>query len=170
MAINQSIMELSPLIERLGISLTHICGKRDFDRVSSHYQQFSLPGVRVYPFVDDIAGLYSHAHLIVCRAGAMTAAEVCVSGRPAIFIPLTIAGAHQHDNINFLLKKDAALMIEQSDTLADALGEKISYLVNHPERLQALAENARECGKERSAAAEFLALRVLEIAGQRNSV
>src|SRR4029079_10118314 len=83
--------------------------------------------VELLPFVDDVPAALAAAHLVVSRAGAITLAELCAAGRPAVLVPLSIAAGHQRGNAEALQQSGAArLLAGESATprrLADLLGD-----------------------------------------------
>ncbi|MEM9554098.1 MAG: UDP-N-acetylglucosamine--N-acetylmuramyl-(pentapeptide) pyrophosphoryl-undecaprenol N-acetylglucosamine transferase [Acidobacteriota bacterium] len=73
--------------------------------------------VDVVPFLDDVARAMEQSHVVVSRAGAITLAEICAAGRPALLVPLRLAGGHQARNARRLQRAGAACML--GDTVAD---------------------------------------------------
>lgn len=142
-ALNAAVVECADLFAKLNIEVTHQTGAKDFDNIANEYRQRGFANVAVVPFIDEMADAFAAAHLVICRAGAMTVAEVCASGRPAIFVPLVIAGGHQADNCRSLVQKSGALMLEQNSELVLKLREMIEHLVGHPDTLNSIAESAR---------------------------
>jgi UDP-N-acetylglucosamine--N-acetylmuramyl-(pentapeptide) pyrophosphoryl-undecaprenol N-acetylglucosamine transferase len=88
-------------------------GKLYYDR----YKKYNdLDGVRVYPFVQRMDLLYSAADILVSRAGAGTISELCIVGKPVIFIPSpNVAEDHQSKNAKAVLDKKAALMVKETE-------------------------------------------------------
>lgn len=147
-SLNDAVMSISPTLERLGLKIIHQSGSTDFERVNSHYEKKSYPEADVRAFIDNMPEAYAEAHLIVCRSGAMTTAEVAASGRPAIFVPLHIAGGHQAENVRHLIQCEGGVMLEQGPELAEKLGQLIEELVSDPAKLQQMAARARESTRQ----------------------
>lgn len=96
----------------------------------------------VSPYVEDMAAAYAWADLVVCRAGALTVAELAVTGRPAILIPLPHAiDDHQTANARFLEEAGAAILLPQSE-LDNRLVSELTALIETPTRLAAMASAA----------------------------
>ena len=98
----------------------------------------------VSEFVDDMAAAYAWADLVVCRAGALTVAELCAVGLPALFIPYPAAvDDHQTRNAEYLVENDAALLLQQSQTDARKLANVLSSLAGDRARLASMATRGR---------------------------
>jgi UDP-N-acetylglucosamine--N-acetylmuramyl-(pentapeptide) pyrophosphoryl-undecaprenol N-acetylglucosamine transferase len=82
------------------------------------------------------------AHLVISRAGAMSVAEITAAGRPAIYIPLHIAGAHQQWNCERQVALGAAQIVEQRGDFHDRLRESVLRLLTNPAPLSQMAESA----------------------------
>jgi UDP-N-acetylglucosamine--N-acetylmuramyl-(pentapeptide) pyrophosphoryl-undecaprenol N-acetylglucosamine transferase len=127
------------------------------------YQRFAAAGrVAVRGFFDPMAAAYRAADLVVCRAGAMTTAELCAWGKPSVLVPLPTATAdHQTHNARALEAAGAAVHIAERDLTADALARLVGELLARPERLTALAAAARSRG--RPGAARAIVSRILTL-------
>jgi UDP-N-acetylglucosamine--N-acetylmuramyl-(pentapeptide) pyrophosphoryl-undecaprenol N-acetylglucosamine transferase len=113
-----------------------------------------------------MAQAYAWADLVVCRAGALTLAEVCAAGVGSILVPFPQAvDDHQTRNAEYLVEHDAALLLPQGDALAEELRAAIAMLAHAPERRLHMAEAARNLAKPD--AAERVADTVLAIAEGR---
>lgn len=110
------------------------------------YGRYAAPPRRlVRPFWDPIAEAYAAADVVVARAGAMTTAELCAFGLPAVLVPLPSAAAdHQTRNAGALSQAGAALHLPEARLTAETLWEAVRSVLEHPEtasrmRAQALA-------------------------------
>lgn len=108
------------------------------------YAERSLGGIdlRLVPFIDDVAREMAAAHLIVSRAGAVTLAEICAAGRPAMLVPLRLAGAHQRRNAEELVAAGGAEILDEG-TSAAAGAERIAALLRDGDRRRAMGEALR---------------------------
>ena len=115
------------------------------------------------PFIDDVAHAMARADLVVCRAGASTVAELCVIGRPAVFVPFpSAADDHQRKNAEAIASRDAGVCIEQSKLNEVSLGAVMVELLGDRGKLRAMGDRARALGKPD--AAERIARELIEIA------
>ena len=122
----------------------------------------ALVQARVEPFIADIAQAYAWADLVVCRAGALTLAELCAVGVGSVLVPFPQAvDDHQTKNARFLVDRDAARLLPQSDALATQLATTLRTLADRTTLLH-MANCARALA--RPDAAERVAAAVMEVA------
>lgn len=89
--------------------------------------------IAVEPFIADMAAAYVWADLVICRAGALTLAEVCAVGVASLLIPLpTAVDDHQTKNARYLVDAGAARLLKQDDGLVPALVEAIDAVGSDP--------------------------------------
>jgi UDP-N-acetylglucosamine--N-acetylmuramyl-(pentapeptide) pyrophosphoryl-undecaprenol N-acetylglucosamine transferase len=149
-AINQAMLRVLPLLQEWQgrLQIIHQTGSEDLETVQAGYRALGWEDVEVSPFIDDMAAVYRRAHLVLCRAGATTIAELTCCGRPAILVPYPhAAGDHQSVNARALAKRGAALMLPQNDLTAENLARLLGNLLNDRERLLDMAGVARSLGK-----------------------
>jgi len=167
-SLNSAVMECTLHWQKHNVELVHQTGTQDFQRVTAFYRERHYHAAKTAEFLSDIATEYAAAHLIISRAGAMSAAEIAASGRPAIFVPLAIARAHQRENIAALVAAGAALTFSQDDKLAANLEWAVGDLLTDYPRLGKMAEAARQRSKlGEMTSAEFLAAQALALAGAK---
>ena len=156
------------------LRVVHQCGKKHLEQTLNNYQealspelarelpqlgansaavpsvQVSLPGLEleITRFVDDVAASMAQCTLVVSRSGAITSAEIAAAGRAALFIPLTLAGAHQRENARVLETVGAAQRIEEETLGRDqnALAERLETLLGDTALLAEMGEKARALG------------------------
>ncbi|CAA0109942.1 UDP-N-acetylglucosamine--N-acetylmuramyl-(pentapeptide) pyrophosphoryl-undecaprenol N-acetylglucosamine transferase [Halioglobus japonicus] len=126
------------------IKVKHQSGAGHDEGVRQHYGQLLETGtVEVSPFVEDMAAAYAWADLVLCRCGALTIAELCVIGRPAILVPLPHAiDDHQSANARALEACGGAIILRQSEMNAESVLQLLQKLHSDPERLSAMAAAA----------------------------
>ena len=96
-------------------------------------------------FIDDMAEAYAWADLVVCRAGALTVAELAAAGLAAVLVPFPHAvDDHQSHNGAYLSDRGAAVLIQQDALDAERLAEVLTDLMGDRRRLLAMAEAARD--------------------------
>jgi UDP-N-acetylglucosamine--N-acetylmuramyl-(pentapeptide) pyrophosphoryl-undecaprenol N-acetylglucosamine transferase len=133
----------------------HQTGERGLAATRAAYAQEQIEA-QVQPFIEDMAKTYAWADLAVCRAGAMTVAELQAAGLGAIFVPLPIAtDDHQTKNAAVMVGVGAARIIQERDLTPESLSAIIGELIADRARLLKMAEAAR--GVRRTDAASRLA-------------
>jgi UDP-N-acetylglucosamine--N-acetylmuramyl-(pentapeptide) pyrophosphoryl-undecaprenol N-acetylglucosamine transferase len=123
--------------------IRHQTGERGLEAARAAYAAARVEA-EVLPFIDDMAAAYAWADLAVCRAGAMTIAELQAAGVGAIFVPLPVAtDDHQTKNAEAMVRNGAARLIQERDLTPERLGAAISELISDRAQLLKMAEAAR---------------------------
>ncbi|MDP1996393.1 MAG: undecaprenyldiphospho-muramoylpentapeptide beta-N-acetylglucosaminyltransferase [Gallionella sp.] len=145
-ALNEALpqaLALLPQDERPNV--LHQTGKQHFKAVQQLYQQAAVQA-DVQPFLDDMAACYANADVVICRAGALTIAELAAAGVASILIPFPFAvDDHQTHNARFLSERSAALLLPQKELNAEKLAQLLRELTR--EKLLAMAQQARSVAK-----------------------
>ena len=129
------------------IEVWHQSGKDRKVQVEQSYAQAKLQ-VKVSEFIDDMAAAYAWADLLVCRAGAMTIAECCAAGKPALLIPFPFsAGAHQDKNAQLLVNVGAAKVLDNADLGTPIMVETLATLLSDKTKLQSMGQAAHQLHK-----------------------
>ncbi len=142
-ALNQSVPQALAELPEGRFAVRHQCGERMLEEARAAY---AGAGVEVSPeaFIADMAEAWAWADLVVCRAGALTLAEVCAAGVPSVLVPFPQAvDDHQTRNAEYLVERGAAVLLPQSDALATRLRETLQALEADRDRLAAMGQAAR---------------------------
>ncbi len=130
----------------------HQAGRAHYDEVPLAYKRAGMRA-RIEPFIEDMAAAYAWADLVVCRAGAMTVAELSAAGVAAVLVPYPhAADDHQTHNARFLSAAGAAIVIDQKELTAARLGDLLQELAGDRPRLLRMACAARACARPDAAA------------------
>jgi UDP-N-acetylglucosamine--N-acetylmuramyl-(pentapeptide) pyrophosphoryl-undecaprenol N-acetylglucosamine transferase len=130
----------------------HQCGNRGIDEARKAYADAGVDA-QIVPFIEDMAGTYAWADLAVCRAGALTLAELTACGLGAVLVPFPHAvDDHQTRNAEALVAAGAAELIQERDLNTQDLAQRLSALLNDRTKLLAMAEAARTLAKPNAAA------------------
>jgi UDP-N-acetylglucosamine--N-acetylmuramyl-(pentapeptide) pyrophosphoryl-undecaprenol N-acetylglucosamine transferase len=106
---------LAELPKDLRPDVLHQTGTRGLDETRAAYRTRGIDA-DVRPFIDDMAGAYGWADLAVCRAGALTVAELAAAGVPAVLVPFPAAvDDHQTRNAEYVVEAGAAILLPESD-------------------------------------------------------
>ena len=145
-ALNEIVPQaLALLPQEMCPEVTHQSGAQHLEALR---QAYAAAGVRAQTlaFIDDMAAHYGAADLVICRAGALTVAELACAGVASILVPFLFAvDDHQTGNAKFLSAKDAAILLPQPELSAQRLAQLLRGLTR--ERLLDMAEKARALGK-----------------------
>jgi UDP-N-acetylglucosamine--N-acetylmuramyl-(pentapeptide) pyrophosphoryl-undecaprenol N-acetylglucosamine transferase len=141
-----------PLEIRKRLRVTQQCRENTLSRVRDMYAEHDI-AAELAPFIENVADCLGAAHLVICRAGASTVAELTVAGRPAILVPYPHArDDHQTANADQLDKANAGWRIAQPEFTAEALRAQLLTLFDQPEKLSDAASNAAALGRPDAAA------------------
>jgi UDP-N-acetylglucosamine--N-acetylmuramyl-(pentapeptide) pyrophosphoryl-undecaprenol N-acetylglucosamine transferase len=142
--INKLIFNNLNLFESLNIQLLWQCGKIYYE----HYKKLNNNNnIKVYDFIDKMNLAYEVADIIISRAGASSISELCIVGKPVIFLPSpNVAEDHQSKNALSLVNNKAALMIEEKNMNKD-FKNSFSELINDRELQNELSRNIKKQAK-----------------------
>lgn len=144
---------------RLPVVVRHQCGAQHFDKAKAAYLAAGIEA-DVVPFEDDMAAAYAWADLVICRAGALTLAELAAAGTPSILVPYPHAvDDHQTRNAQAMVAAGGALLVAEGGDFVKALGSALERL-GERRRLAAMGQAARTLAKP--AAAQRIAAVCLE--------
>jgi UDP-N-acetylglucosamine--N-acetylmuramyl-(pentapeptide) pyrophosphoryl-undecaprenol N-acetylglucosamine transferase len=139
--INELIENKLDFLDTQNVQIIWQCGKL-------YYQQYKIykntKNVQVYEFINSMDLAYNAADIVISRAGAGSVSELCIVGKPVIFIPSpNVAEDHQTKNAMAVVKSDAAIMIKEADLDVD-FENKFSQLVASPEKQKEFGENIKK--------------------------
>jgi len=148
LALNRTVPEALALLPNgMRPVVRHQCGARTIDTARKAYARFDID-VELVPFIEDMATAYAWADLVVCRAGALTVAELCAVGLPAVFVPYPSAvDDHQTANARPMTEAGAATIIQEHDLSDETLAAALKDWLGSRDELRARAESARELAK-----------------------
>jgi len=131
--------------------VTHQAGAQHLEALRQGYAEAGVHA-EVFAFIDDMAARYGDADVVICRAGALTVAELACAGVASILVPFPHAvDDHQTGNAEFLASRGAAILLPQAELTERRLAELLRGLAR--ERLLEMAEKARALSKPDATAA-----------------
>jgi len=143
-------------------SVTHQAGKQHADGLRAAYATAGVQA-EVLPFIDDMAGAYAKADLVICRAGAITISELTAAGIASVLVPLVASTtSHQRDNARWMAQQKAAIHLPQSEMTPPALADLLQNTTRTA--CLAMAQAAYENGRRN--ANEAIAEVLEELAGK----
>jgi len=138
--INQLVAQKIDAIQAMGLQVIWQCGKGYIQQYGAH----NSDTVKVHAFLNDMEKAYAAADIIISRAGAGAVSELCLVGKPTVFIPSpTVAEDHQTKNAMALTQKQAAIMIHEKDLDAQ-FEDRFTELVASKELQRTLGDNMKE--------------------------
>jgi UDP-N-acetylglucosamine--N-acetylmuramyl-(pentapeptide) pyrophosphoryl-undecaprenol N-acetylglucosamine transferase len=150
--LNETVPQaLALLPEELRPEVTHQAGAKHIESLRAGYAAADVRA-EALAFIDDMAARYGAADVVICRAGALTIAELACAGVASILVPFPHAvDDHQTANAKFLSAHGAAILLPQAELSANRLADLLRGLTR--ERLLDMAEKARALGKPDATAA-----------------
>ena len=144
LALNRTVPAALALLDvEVRPMVRHQCGERTLDIARQAYDEHEVD-VQLMPFIEDMAEAYAWADLVICRAGALTVAELCAVGVPALFVPYPDAvDDHQTANARPMADAHAALIIPESELTPEHLASLLREWLQSRAELQQRAAKAR---------------------------
>jgi len=144
-AINEVVPKALALLDKNERpTVTHQTGNKHYEAAIAAYEAKGITAT-LTPFISDMASAYGNADMVLCRAGALTVAELCAVGLGSILVPFPYAvDDHQTINAHFLVDRNAAVCVAQQNLSAEYLASLLSNLAREPEKRLAMAEAAYE--------------------------
>ncbi len=160
-SINQAID--AHLVELLAedVQLIWQTGKLYYEQAKQRASDFS-DKVKVFEFIREIDYAYAAADVVISRAGALAIAELCIAGKPVVFVPYPYAAEdHQTGNALALVEHNAAMMVKDNDTMSE-LVKKLKNLLHDNAMQDVMKESLHRLAIKD--ADERIAKKVIEIA------
>ena len=159
--VNAAVIGAAADLGAAGCQVLHVAGPTNAADVAA---QVSVPTHKVLAYVDRMELAYAAADLVVCRAGAMTCAELAAVGLPAVYVPLPIGNGEQALNARPVVDAGGGLLVDDAAFDADYVRATVLPLLADAGRLEAMGKAAASLGHRD--ADEALADLVLRAAGR----
>ena len=142
--INQLIEKELDFLLQLNLQVFWQCGKLYFD----DYKHFNdKENVQVVSFIDKMDLIYATADFVISRAGASSVSELCLVGKPVVFIPSpNVAEDHQTKNAKAIVDKNGAILLKESE-LDSSFETTFSDLVSNENTQKELSQNIKKLAK-----------------------
>lgn len=125
--------------------IVHQSGEKNYEELVAAYRDANVDAT-VLPFIDDMAEKYAWCDVMLCRAGAITVAELAAAGVASILVPLPYFVAEEQDaNARFLADAGAGVLVKQLESTPQSVAEQLKSLTR--EKLMRMAMAARALGK-----------------------
>ncbi|BDB53836.1 MAG: hypothetical protein RLZZ529_1795 [Bacteroidota bacterium] len=137
--VNQLIEKELEFFEMQNVQLLWQCGKLYFEE----YQKYQSKDVQVMAFIERMDLVYAAADIVISRAGASSVSELCIVGKPVVFIPSpNVAEDHQTKNAKSIADKNGAILIRESE-LDSTFESTFSDLIGNENKQHELSQNIK---------------------------
>lgn len=145
--LNEAVVAAAPGLRAAGIQVLHLSGPAHAEEVrASLASHQSGPAYVVIDYLDRMELGYAAADLALCRAGAMTCAELAAVGLPAVYVPLPIGNGEQRRNAAGVVAAGGGLLVADRELTGAWLTATVPALVGEPSRLAAMSAAASRFG------------------------
>ena len=142
-ALNDAMPRAIAAMAGTPVEVRHQCGAALDAESRAAYADAGVAAT-VEPFIADMAEAYAWADLVVCRAGALTLAEICAAGVGSVLVPYPGGfDDHQTRNAEYLVERGAARLLPQGDGLDARLAQVLAPLARDRAQRMAMAIAAR---------------------------
>lgn len=142
--LNAAITGAAGELAAAGVQVLHVAGPKQAEAVSAAVGESATH--HVLPYVDRMELAYAAADLVVCRAGAMTCAELSAVGLPAVYVPLPIGNGEQALNARPVVQAGGGLLVDDADFDPDHVRSSVLPLLTDAARLRAMSASALALG------------------------
>jgi UDP-N-acetylglucosamine--N-acetylmuramyl-(pentapeptide) pyrophosphoryl-undecaprenol N-acetylglucosamine transferase len=159
--INDRLRGAIPRLDPGRVRIVHQTGEADRERVARAWAEAGFDA-EVVAFEPDMPARYRQADLVVCRAGAISIAELALAGRPALLVPLAhVGGGEQFANARVLEEAGAARVLDSRDLDQETFDRALLALLGDPAALRAMGRRAATLARPEAAAALVAECRAL---------
>ena len=148
-SLNAATVSAAGDLTSAGVQILHAYGQKNADQVSGIED---MPGYHPVAYIDGMDDAYAAADMAVCRAGAMTCAELAAVGLPAVYVPLPIGNGEQRFNAAPVVDAGGGVMIDDADLDGVTLTESVLDVITSAGTLEQMSERAAAHGVRDAAA------------------
>jgi UDP-N-acetylglucosamine--N-acetylmuramyl-(pentapeptide) pyrophosphoryl-undecaprenol N-acetylglucosamine transferase len=142
--LNQAAEAAAPVLAAGGVQVLHAAGRGNTVRVEL---PAGAPPYVVVPYLERMDLAYAAADLALCRAGAMTCAELAAVGLPAAYVPFPIGNGEQRLNAQPVVRAGGGIMVDDADLSATWIRDVLVPLLRDRERLATMGKAAAAFGR-----------------------
>ena len=145
--LNEAVINHIDLLKQADVQVIWQTGKLYIKEMKQRMAEHDISNIRMVDFVSRMDLVYALAHVVICRSGALTCAELALTGKASILVPSpNVAEDHQTKNAMALVNKNAALMVNDVDAKNDLIPKALE-LLNDIKKQQILVNNIRPLAK-----------------------
>ena len=148
-SINRAVVAALPMLAAAGVQVLHIAGPQQIAEVESAQPKRApdAPAYVLLPYADRMDLVYAAADLMLCRAGALTCAELAAVGLPAVYVPLPHGNGEQRLNAKPIVEAGGGVLLRDAELRGDAIRRIVLPLVTDRARLAEMAGRAAALGR-----------------------
>ena len=159
--LNESIIQKIDQLLAAGVNVIWQTGNLYYKEMLERLGERSSAELKPVEFIGEMDKAYAAADLVISRAGALTISELCIAGKPVIFVPSpNVAEDHQTKNAMALVEKEAAEMVRDGEAV-EQLVDKALTMLEKTDRLATLSKNIKAMALP--TATESIANKVIEL-------
>lgn len=143
--LNEVIQQVAPWLQQAGIQILHAVGPKN--ELPQVHQMPGMPPYIPVSYLDRMDLAYAAADMMLCRAGAMTVAELSAVGLPAAYVPLPIGNGEQRLNAQPVVKAGGGLLVDDAELTPEWLQQNVLPVLADPHRLYEMSRAAAEFGR-----------------------
>jgi len=145
--LNESMINKLKDLIASDVQLIWQIGSFYFEEFKERLKGIDLTNIRYFEFLKEMDLAYAAADVVISRAGALSISEICLTGKPAIFVPSpNVAEDHQTKNAMALVDEKAALLVKDNDAKLNLIPEALKLLYNEDQQ-RVLSENIKRLAK-----------------------
>lgn len=148
-SLNAAVVAAASALTTAGVQVLHAYGPKNADQVAT---VTDLPNYHAVDYIDGMDDAYAAVDMAVCRAGAMTCAELAAVGLPAVYVPLPIGNGEQRYNAAPVVAAGGGVLIEDGQLSGQVLSEAVIPVITDRGRLDTMSESAAHQGVRDAAA------------------
>jgi UDP-N-acetylglucosamine--N-acetylmuramyl-(pentapeptide) pyrophosphoryl-undecaprenol N-acetylglucosamine transferase len=151
-AVVDALGALAPEVAAGRLAIVHQTGPRELDAVREAYAKAGV-AADVRPFIHEMVEAFDRADVLLCRAGATTAAEVAAAGKAAVFVPFAqAADDHQRKNAEAFVRAGAGRMILEGELSGERVARELKELIDDPDAVERMGQASRRLARTDAAA------------------
>jgi UDP-N-acetylglucosamine--N-acetylmuramyl-(pentapeptide) pyrophosphoryl-undecaprenol N-acetylglucosamine transferase len=145
--VNESVIQNIDKLIDAEINVVWQTGSLYYEEMVQRIGEKGTSRIKLVEFISKMEAAYAVADLVISRAGALTISELCIAGKPVVFVPSpNVAEDHQTKNAMALVDKNAAELVADNDAI-EQLVDKALAVLNNSDRLGTLSKNIKALAK-----------------------
>lgn len=143
--LNEVVQRIAPRLQQSGVQILHAVGPKN--ELPQVHQMPGMPPYIPVSYLDRMDLAYAAADMMLCRAGAMTVAELSAVGLPAAYVPLPIGNGEQRLNAQPVVKAGGGMLVDDAELTEDWVLQNVMPVLTDPHQLYQMSRAAAEFGR-----------------------